>query len=148
MLKCVLGCGAGARTAEASSLRIITEKEGRKMMLTQRSRASIPGGHCGVSDVKSFRLSDNNALASATSRPPPALFPSNAERRQSLNRTGGYFHKFAGREIADKRPLERYREETERLLGILEKRLEGRRWIIEDEFTIADISLLGWVRAT
>ncbi len=38
----------------------------------------------------------------------------------------GYFHKFAGREIADKRPLERYRDESKRLLGVLETRLEGR----------------------
>ena len=32
----------------------------------------------------------------------------------------GYFHKFAGREIADKRPLERYVNESKRLLGVLE----------------------------
>ncbi len=31
----------------------------------------------------------------------------------------GFFHKFAGREIADKRPLERYRIESKRLLGVL-----------------------------
>jgi GSH-dependent disulfide-bond oxidoreductase len=58
----------------------------------------------------------------------------------------GYFYKFAGREIADKRPLERYRDETKRLLDVLEKRLDGRHWIMGDEYTIADISLLGWVR--
>lgn len=58
----------------------------------------------------------------------------------------GYFHKFAGREIADKRPLERYRAESERLLGVLEERLDGRAWIMGDDCTIADISLLGWVR--
>jgi GST-like protein len=58
----------------------------------------------------------------------------------------GYFHKFAGRDIADKRPLERYREESKRLLGVLETRLAGRKWIMGDEYTIADISLLGWVR--
>jgi GST-like protein len=58
----------------------------------------------------------------------------------------GYFHKFAGREIEDKRPRERYRAESKRLLGVLEKRLEGRQWIMGDEYTIADISLLGWVR--
>jgi len=58
----------------------------------------------------------------------------------------GYFHKFAGQEIADKRPLERYVDETKRLLGVLETRLEGRRWIMGDDYTIADISLLGWVR--
>ncbi len=58
----------------------------------------------------------------------------------------GYFHKFAGREIEDKRPLERYRDESKRLLGVLETRLDGRSWIMGDDFTIADISLLGWVR--
>ncbi|QFU16318.1 glutathione S-transferase N-terminal domain-containing protein [Microvirga thermotolerans] len=58
----------------------------------------------------------------------------------------GYFHKFAGREIEDKRPLERYRAESQRLLGVLEQRLDGREWIMGPDYTIADISLLGWVR--
>ena len=58
----------------------------------------------------------------------------------------GYFHKFAGREIADKRPLERYVTESKRLLGVLETRLAGRDWIMGSDYTIADISLLGWVR--
>jgi GSH-dependent disulfide-bond oxidoreductase len=58
----------------------------------------------------------------------------------------GYFHKFAGRDIEDKRPLERYRAESQRLLGVLEGRLAGRSWIMGDDYTIADISLLGWVR--
>ena len=58
----------------------------------------------------------------------------------------GFFHKFAGREIEDKRPLERYRNESKRLLGVLETRLEGRDWIMGEDYSIADISLLGWVR--
>jgi GST-like protein len=58
----------------------------------------------------------------------------------------GYFHKFAGREIADKRPLQRYLDESRRLLGVLEGRLAGRDWIMGNSYTIADISLLGWVR--
>ena len=58
----------------------------------------------------------------------------------------GYFHKFAGREIADKRPRDRYVDETKRLLGVLETRLDGRRWIMGEDYTIADISMLGWVR--
>ena len=58
----------------------------------------------------------------------------------------GFFHKFAGRDIADKRPLERYVNESKRLLGVLEGRLAGRQWIMGDEYTIADISMLGWVR--
>jgi GSH-dependent disulfide-bond oxidoreductase len=58
----------------------------------------------------------------------------------------GYFHKFAGKDIPDKRPLERYAGEAKRLLGVLEGRLTGRQWIMGDEYTIADISMLGWVR--
>jgi GSH-dependent disulfide-bond oxidoreductase len=58
----------------------------------------------------------------------------------------GFFHKFAGKEIADKRPLERYRDETKRLFGVLEGRLTGRDWIMGDEYTIADIATIGWVR--
>ena len=58
----------------------------------------------------------------------------------------GYFHKFAGREIEDKRPLERYKNELKRLLGVIETRLAGRQWIMGDQYTIADISMLGWVR--
>jgi GST-like protein len=58
----------------------------------------------------------------------------------------GFFHKFAGKEIADKRPLERYVAESKRLLGVMEIRLAGRQWIMDDDYTIADISMLGWVR--
>ncbi|HEV2558558.1 MAG TPA: glutathione S-transferase N-terminal domain-containing protein [Microvirga sp.] len=57
----------------------------------------------------------------------------------------GYFHKFAGREIEDKRPLERYRAEAQRLLGVLETRLADREWIM-GEYSIADVALVGWVR--
>lgn len=58
----------------------------------------------------------------------------------------GYFHKFAGKELEDKRPLARYRDESKRLLGVLDARLAGREWILGDTYTIADISMLGWVR--
>ncbi len=59
----------------------------------------------------------------------------------------GYFYKFAGREIEDKRPFERYRAESQRLLGVLEQRLTGREWIMGAEYSIADIAILGWVRS-
>jgi GST-like protein len=58
----------------------------------------------------------------------------------------GFFHRFAGRDIEDKRPLERYRAESKRLLGVLDTRLAGRDWIMGEDFTIADISCVGWVR--
>ena len=57
----------------------------------------------------------------------------------------GFFHKFAGREYEDKRPRDRYVAESKRLLGVLETRLQGRDWIM-DEYGIADIATLGWVR--
>jgi GSH-dependent disulfide-bond oxidoreductase len=58
----------------------------------------------------------------------------------------GYFNIFAGKEIADKRPLERYVTEAKRLLGVIDRRLAARQWIMGDEYTVADISMLGWVR--
>jgi GST-like protein len=57
----------------------------------------------------------------------------------------GFFHKFAGRDYEDKRPRDRYAAESRRLLGVLEARLEDRAWIMDD-YTIADVATLGWVR--
>jgi GST-like protein len=57
----------------------------------------------------------------------------------------GFFHKFAGREWEDKRPLQRYVAEAKRLLGVLDKQLDGQDWIVGSEYTIADIATLGWV---
>lgn len=59
----------------------------------------------------------------------------------------GFFWKFAGKAIEDKRPLERYRDESKRLLGVLETRLTGRDFIMGKEYTVADVSMIGWVRA-
>jgi GST-like protein len=58
----------------------------------------------------------------------------------------GFFNKFAGKEFADKRPLERYVNESRRLLGVLDGRLVGRRWIMGNDYTIADIATVGWVQ--
>ncbi|MBS0320054.1 MAG: glutathione S-transferase C-terminal domain-containing protein, partial [Proteobacteria bacterium] len=58
----------------------------------------------------------------------------------------GFFHKFAGREYEDKRPLARYRDETKRLLAVLDARLAERTWLMGDDYTMVDIATLGWVR--
>jgi GSH-dependent disulfide-bond oxidoreductase len=58
----------------------------------------------------------------------------------------GFFHKFAGREFEDKRPLQRYVNESKRLLGVLDKHLDGRQWMMGDDYSIADVASLGWVR--
>lgn len=57
----------------------------------------------------------------------------------------GFFNKFAGKAYEDKRPLERYVNESKRLLGVLDGRLAGRCWLMGEDYTIADIATLGWV---
>lgn len=57
----------------------------------------------------------------------------------------GFFNKFAGKEYEDKRPLQRYVAESKRLLGVLDGRLDGRAWIMGDDYSIADIATIGWV---
>ena len=58
----------------------------------------------------------------------------------------GFFHKFAGKDYEDKRPLKRYVDESKRLLGVMETRLKSRTWFMGEDFTIADIAMIGWVR--
>jgi len=59
----------------------------------------------------------------------------------------GHFFKFAAEKVANNSyPVERYRDEAKRLLGVLESRLQGREWIMDDEYTIADITTFPWVR--
>lgn len=58
----------------------------------------------------------------------------------------GYFHKFAGSEIEDTRPVERYINEAKRLLAVVEKQLDGQDWIA-GSFSIADIALAPWLNA-
>lgn len=56
----------------------------------------------------------------------------------------GFFHTFAGKQIEDPRPKERYRAETERLLKVLDGALTGKEWIVGD-YSIADISIGPWL---
>jgi GST-like protein len=58
----------------------------------------------------------------------------------------GFFHKFAGKDYEDKRPRDRYVAESARLLGVLDKHLQGRDWIMGDDYSIADIATFPWVR--
>ena len=57
----------------------------------------------------------------------------------------GFFHHFAGKEIEDPRPKERYRAEAERILKVLDTALEGKDWIAGD-YSIADIAIGPWLR--
>lgn len=62
----------------------------------------------------------------------------------------GFFHAFGGKDFEDKRPLERYRGEAKRLLGVLNERLDGRDWIAGQgagSYSIADIAIAPWLNA-
>lgn len=58
----------------------------------------------------------------------------------------GFFFKFAGKDIPDNRPRDRYRDEAIRLLAVLEKQLDGQDWIAGD-YSIADMAIAPWVNA-
>jgi GST-like protein len=58
----------------------------------------------------------------------------------------GFFYKFAGSDITDPRPRERYIAEARRLLAVVDKQLEGQDWIASD-YSIADIALAPWLNA-
>ena len=58
----------------------------------------------------------------------------------------GFFYKFAGKEIEDPRPRERYRNEAIRLLAVVEKQLEGQDWIA-GQYSIADMAIAPWLNA-
>ena len=58
----------------------------------------------------------------------------------------GFFYKFAGKDYEDKRPRDRYVDESKRLLQVLNQRMEGRKWLMGDDYSIADIATWPWVR--
>jgi len=57
----------------------------------------------------------------------------------------GFFTKFAGKDFEDKRPRDRYVAEAKRLLGVIDKRLAGRAWIMGAAYSIADIAIFPWI---
>ena len=42
--------------------------------------------------------------------------------------------------------MDRYLNETHRLYGVLNKRLEGREYVAAGEYTIADMAIIGWAQ--
>ena len=58
----------------------------------------------------------------------------------------GFFLRYGGKDFEDKRPRQCFVDESKRLLGVLDRQLEGRNWMVGD-YSIADIATLGWVNA-
>lgn len=59
----------------------------------------------------------------------------------------GFFTTFAGKDIEDPRPRERYVAEARRLLGVLDGQLRGRAWILDEDYSLVDIATFPWIRA-
>jgi GST-like protein len=57
----------------------------------------------------------------------------------------GFFHKFAGRDYEDKRPRDRYVSESHRLLGVLDRHLRGKEWMLGADYSVVDIAIFPWV---
>ena len=55
----------------------------------------------------------------------------------------GHFYKYAKEKVPY--GIERYQKETRRLLGVLEKQLQGRDFLVGDDLTIADMATFPWV---
>ena len=55
--------------------------------------------------------------------------------------------RFAGNDIEDPRPRERYVAEARRLLGVLDVQLKGRAWILGEDYSLVDIATFPWIRA-
>nr|WP_077036742.1 glutathione binding-like protein [Pelomonas sp. KK5] len=111
-------------------------------------------------DGKPLALFESGAILIYLAEKTGQLLPSDAARRYEtiqwvMFQMGGigpmfgqvgFFHKFAGKDFEDKRPRDRYVDEAKRLLGVLEQHLEGRAWIMGEDYTIADIATFPWIR--
>lgn len=59
-----------------------------------------------------------------------------------------YFQRIAAKQgHEDKFAIRRYVDESRRLLEVLNTHLQGRQYLVNDEFTIADIATYPWARA-
>ncbi|NVJ97813.1 MAG: glutathione S-transferase N-terminal domain-containing protein [Alphaproteobacteria bacterium] len=57
----------------------------------------------------------------------------------------GHFFKYAKDKCDHPYPVERYVGEAKRLLGVLDKQLEGKDYLVGDDYSIADIATFPWV---
>lgn len=58
----------------------------------------------------------------------------------------GHFYKFAKDKTSDSYGVDRYTNESRRIMGVLEKRLSDRQWLMGDDYTIADMAVAPWIK--
>lgn len=56
----------------------------------------------------------------------------------------GHFFRFAKEACDHPYPAERFAAETKRVLGVLDKHLEGRTFLVGEEYSIADMAVFPW----
>lgn len=59
----------------------------------------------------------------------------------------GHFFKYAKNQCDHPYPVERYTSETKRLLGVVDNHLRGKTFLVGEEYTIADMSIIPWISA-
>lgn len=110
-------------------------------------------------DGKPFTLMESGAILHYLARKTGKLMPSDARGESQVLQwvffqmasvgpmfgQFGHFYKVAAGKT-DTYGQERYGKEVQRLLGVLERQLEGRDWLVGD-FSIADIATVPWVNA-
>lgn len=57
----------------------------------------------------------------------------------------GHFHKWAKDKCDHPYPIERYTNEAKRILKVLDTHLEGRTYLVGEQYTIADMATMPWV---
>lgn len=57
----------------------------------------------------------------------------------------GHFYRYAADKTTDEYGKIRYKNEVRRLLAVLDKRLDGRQFLVGEELTIAEMAIVPWV---
>lgn len=58
----------------------------------------------------------------------------------------GHFVRFAKDKCDHPYPADRYGNEAKRLLGVIESRLQGREFLVDNGYSIADMATFPWIR--
>lgn len=58
-----------------------------------------------------------------------------------------HFHRRGDRNATDSYAFERYRDESVRLMGVLEARLDDRKFLVGNTYSVADVATFPWVRS-
>ena len=110
--------------------------------------------HCSSRTLLWLQVPQLGCLSLPALAPPPFL--TSCEMNQSCDvailppsshsTQFGHFYKYAKDKCDHPYPVQRYTNEAKRLLGVLEKRLDGREFLIDAGYTIADMATFPWVR--